>query len=202
MTTQPPTERELDRALREGRSPLSGVAVFGATAVAVLATLPTLGAALRAAMREMLTLAARADVDPWQAASTVAARVVVPLGVTLGAAVVAATAVTVAQTRGAWRSSDAEGPSGEPGAWATAAMAAAYGAVMLAVGVSAWDTAPGWGFAWRLGATVLALGAVDVAWRQWAWRRALRTTTAERRRTEREDEGDPAVKRERARRMR
>lgn len=200
---QPPTARELDRALREGRSPVSGVAVFGATTVAVLATLPTLGAALRAAMREMLTLAARADVDPWRAASTVAARAVVPLGVTLGAAVVAATAVTVAQTRGAWRSADAEGPSGEPGAWATAVMAAAYGAVMLAVGVSAWDgAAPGWGFAWRLGATVLALSVVDVAWRQWAWRRALRTTTAERRRKEREDEGDPAVKRERARRMR
>ncbi len=54
---QPPTARELDRALREGRSPVSGVAVFGATTVAVLATLPTLGAALRSAKREMLTLA-------------------------------------------------------------------------------------------------------------------------------------------------
>ncbi len=182
---------------------MSGVAVFGATTVAVVATLPTLGAALRSAMREMLTQTARADVDPWRAASGVAARVVVPLGVALGAAVVAATAVTVAQTRGAWRSSDTEGPSGEPGAWATAAMAAAYGAVLLAVGVSAWDGAmPGWGFAWRLSAAVLVLGVVDVAWRRWAWRRALRTTAAERRRTEREDEGDPAVKRERSRRMR
>ncbi len=139
MTTQPPTARELDRALRDGRSPVSGVAVFGATTVAVLATLPALGAALRSAMREMLTQAARGDVDPWRATASVAARVVVPLGVTLGAAVVAATAVTVAQTRGAWRSSDAEGPSGEPSPWATAAMALAYGAVMLAVGVSAWD---------------------------------------------------------------
>lgn len=46
--------------------------------VAVLATLPTLGAALRAAMREVLTMAARADVDPWRAASTVAGRAVVP----------------------------------------------------------------------------------------------------------------------------
>ncbi len=139
MTTQPPTARELDRALGEGRSPLSGVAVFGATAVAVLATLPTLSAALRSAMREMLTQAARADVDPWRAASGVAARAMVPLGVAPGAAVVAATAVTVAQTRGAWRSSNAGGPSGEPGAWATATMEVAYGAVLLAVSTSAWD---------------------------------------------------------------
>lgn len=203
MTTQPPTAREVARARREGLSPVSGVATFGAAAAAVLATLPALGGALRSAMREALTHAAHADVDPWRAASSIAARAVVPLGVTLGAAVAAATAVTLVQTRGAWRSADVDGPSGEPEAWPAAAMATAYGAALVVVGVSAWDGAMlGWGFGWRLLAAVAALAVVDVAWRRWAWWRALRTTAAERRRMEREDEGDPAIKRERTRRMR
>lgn len=181
-------------------SPLVAVAaVWGA----VMAAVPAVGVALQGSVREALAQAGRADVDPWSAASAITARVVAPLGVALGAAVVAAAAATMAQTRGARRAADAAGRTGEPGAWTEALVTTGYGAAVLAVGATGW--APGGSaaaLAGRLGAAVGALAAVDLGWRTWLWRRALRTTAAERKEAQREDEGDPAVKRERARRMR
>jgi flagellar biosynthesis protein FlhB len=199
VTTQPPTAAELARARREGRAPLSELAVLAATWLAVAAAVPSLAAALRASVREALAQVARADVDPWRAARAIAAPAVAPLGVALGAAVVAATAATLAQTRGARRAADPTKRTGEPGTWSTAAMTTAYGAALLLVGALGWRAGD---LAWRLGAALAALAAVDVAWRARSWRRALRTTAEERRRERRDDEGDPAVKRERARRMR
>lgn len=203
MTTQPPTAAELARARREGRAPVSEIAVAAAAWGAALVTVPALGVALRGATREMLAQAARADVDPWRAASAITAGAVAPLGVALGAVVAASAAATVAQTRGARRAAESAGRTGEPGAATTALVTTAYGAVVLLVGATAWTRvgSPS-ALAGRLGATLAALGAVDLGWRWWRWRRALATTAAERRRTQRDDEGDPAVKRERARRMR
>lgn len=203
MATQPPSARELDRARREGRAPLSGVAVFVAAAAAMAATLPPLAAALVGATRELLTRCARGDVDPWRVGSAVVARAVGPLGVALGAAVVAATIATVAQTRGAWRAREVDGPTGEPGRSIGALTALGYGAAVLWVGLASWEglaTGRGWGL--RLGAAVVVIAAVDLGWRWRTWRRALRTTPSERRQRERAEEGDPAMKRERTRRMR
>ncbi|TAK30321.1 MAG: hypothetical protein EPO40_07995 [Myxococcaceae bacterium] len=203
MSTQPPTESELARARREGRAPLSEVAVLAAVWAAVVATVPAVGEALQGAVREALSQAAREEVDPWRAASAITGPVVAPLGLALGAAVVAAAAATLAQTRGARRSAEDSGRTGEPGAWSVALATTAYGAAVLAAGAAAWVTAGSMtGLATRLGAALAALAALDVGWRAWRWRRALATTAAERRQAQREDEGDPAVKRERSRRMR
>jgi flagellar biosynthesis protein FlhB len=203
VTTQPPTESELARARREGRSPLSELAVLAAVWTSVLATLPALGVALQRAVREALSQASREAVDPWRAASAIAGPVLAPLGVALGAAVLAAAMATLLQTRGARRSAEESGRSGEPGAWSVALATTAYGAVVLVVGATGWTTAGSLtALAARLGAALAALAAVDVGWRAWCWRRALATTAAERRQAQREDEGDPAVKRERSRRMR
>ena len=203
MTTQPPTESELARARREGRSPLSELAVLAAVWAAVAAAVPAVGGALQRSVREALSQASRAEVDPWQAASAIAAPVVAPLGVALGAAVLAAAVATLAQTRGARRAAEESGRTGEPDAWSVALATTGYGAVVLAVGAMTWAIAGSMtALAARLGAALAALAAADVAWRWWQWRRALATTAAERKQAQREDEGDPAVKRERSRRMR
>lgn len=203
MTTQPPTESELARARREGRSPLSELAVLAAVWAAVAATVPAVGVGLQRSVREALSQASRAEVDPWGAASAIAAPVVAPLGVALGAAVLAAAAATLVQTRGARRSAEETGRTGEPGAWSVTLATTAYGAVVLVAGAAAWKSAGSMtGLAAGLGAAVAAIAAVDLGWRAWLWRRALATTAAERRQAQREDEGDPAVKRERSRRMR
>lgn len=199
MSTQPPTAAELARARREGRAPLSELAVLAAVWLAVTAAAPPVATALRASVREALAQVARADVDPLRAAAAIVAPAVAPLGAALGAAVVAATLATLAQTRGARRAGDPAKPTGEPGPWSTAAVTTAGGAAVLLVGALGWRAGD---LAWRLGAALAALAAVDLAWRDRAWRRALRTTAEERRRERRDDEGDPAVKRERARRMR
>ena len=178
---------------------MSDLAALAAVWGAMLAVVPAVGVALQGAVREMLSQVARPEVDAWRAASAITGQVVAPLGVALGAAVVAATAATVAQTRGAWRATDPRGRTGAPGAWTEALVTTAYGAVVLVVGATGGTTA---GLAGRLGATVAPLAAVDLGWRTWLWRRALRTTAAERRQAQREDEGDPAMKHERARRMR
>ena len=204
MSTQPPTESELARARREGRAPLSEIAVLAAVWAAVVATVPAVGVALQGAVREALSQAAREEVDPWRAASAITGPVVAPLGLALGAAVVAAAAATLAQTRGARRAAAEEsGRTGDPGAWSVALATTAYGAALLAVGATAWASAGSMtGLATRLGAALAVVAAVDVGWRAWRWRRALATTAAERKQAQREDEGDPAVKRERSRRMR
>lgn len=203
MTTQPPTESELARARREGRSPLSELAVLAVVWAAVAATVPAVGVALQRSVREALSQASRGEVDPWRAASAIAAPVVAPLGVALGAAVLAAAVGTLVQTRGARRAAEESGRTGEPGAWSVALATTAYGAVVLAVGAMTWASAGSMtALAARLGAALAALAAADVAWRWWRWRRALATTAAERKQAQREDEGDPAVKRERSRRMR
>ena len=203
MSTRPPTESELARARREGRAPLSELAVLAAVWAAVAATVPAVGTALQGAVREALSQAAREELDPWRAASAIAGPVVAPLGLALGAAVVAAAAATLAQTRGARRAAEEGGRTGEPGAWSVALATTAYGAAVLAVGAAAWVSEGSMtGLATRLGAALAAVAAVDVGWRAWRWRRALATTAAERKQAQREDEGDPAVKRERSRRMR
>ena len=203
MSTRPPTESELARARREGRAPLSELAVLAAVWAAVAATVPAVGTALQGAVREALSQAAREELDPWRAASAIAGPVVAPLGLALGAAVVAAAAATLAQTRGARRAAEEGGRTGEPGARSVALATTAYGAAVLAVGAAAWVSEGSMtGLATRLGAALAAVAAVDVGWRAWRWRRALATTAAERKQAQREDEGDPAVKRERSRRMR
>lgn len=52
---------------------------------------------------------------------------------------------------------------------------------------------------WRLGALAVALGAVDLVYQRWSYRRRLRMTKEELRREQREQEGDPQHKAERQR---
>ena len=197
MAEHPATTSELTRARREGRVPFSSVAVFAAAWWALVAVLPTVRAGLVASMRTMLRALADPSVNALHAASSSARAAVVPVLGALVAVALASSLAVLAQTRGAKIRDLPDARDVDP----PRARDALFGAVLAAVvfGLSLVHVTE---LPRRLGVVLLVAAAADVAWRQWHWKHALRSTDDERRRASRDDEGDPAMKRERARRQR
>jgi type III secretion protein U len=226
--TEPPTERRLRQARREGDHPLSRVAVsFGALAGATL-VLPFVVRSLFAQLNEMLTLSLRAETEPLLGG--LATRVVRLVSPVLGVAALVALAVGLGQTRGGLSLSPLGWASGRPSPLGRRSAGLGFPVLdLLRIAIA--SLLFGW-FGWRLleslgedlaaslgsgpgaltlgskageqllyGALlVLFAGAVADSILVWfAWYARLRMTREEVRRERRESEGDPTLKQARER---